>query len=114
MVVLTIQAVAEAMTLARKSGVDLKRVREALLGGLAQSRILDLHGQRIIDGNYNPGFRINLHRKDLALHAGLEASVPLFATGVVANIMDSMIAHGDGELDHSGLAKFYAEIAGLE
>ena len=115
-VALTIQAVAEALTLARKSGVDVAKVREALLGGLAQSRILDLHGQRIIDGNFKPGFRINLHRKDLrlALNAGLESSVPLFATGVAANIMDSMIANGDGELDHSGMAKFYAEMAGLE
>ncbi len=115
-VALTIQAVAEAMTLARKSGVDLVKMREALLGGLAQSRILDLHGQRIIDGNFKPGFRIKLHRKDLrlALNAGLESGVPLFATGVAANIMDSLIARGDGDLDHSGLAKFYAELSGLE
>ncbi len=113
---LTIQAVAEAMTLARKSGVDAGRVREALLGGFAQSRILDLHGQRILDGNFKPGFRIGLHRKDLrlALETGREAGVPLFATGVAANIMDAMIAQGDGDLDHSGMAKFYAELSGLE
>ncbi|GGL92097.1 2-hydroxy-3-oxopropionate reductase [Deinococcus aerolatus] len=113
---LTIQAVSEALTLAKKSGVDPAKVREALLGGFAQSRILDLHGQRILDGNFKPGFRINLHRKDLrlALEMGHEAGVPLFATGVAANIMDAMIAQGDGDLDHSGMAKFYAEMSGTE
>ncbi|GGM07984.1 2-hydroxy-3-oxopropionate reductase [Deinococcus aerophilus] len=113
---LTIQAVSEALTLAKKSGVDPAKVREALLGGFAQSRILDLHGQRILDGNFTPGFRINLHRKDLrlALETGREAGVPLFATGVAANLMDAMIARGDGDLDHSGMAKFYAEMSGIE
>lgn len=115
-VALTIQAVAEAMTLARKSGVDGARVREALLGGFAQSRILDLHGQRILDGNFAPGFRISLHRKDLrlALEAGREQGVPLFATAGAAELMTSMIAQGLGDLDHSGLAKLYAQLAGLD
>lgn len=115
-VALTIQAVAEAMTLARKSGVDAARVREALLGGFAQSRILDLHGQRILDGNFEPGFRIRLHRKDLrlALEAGREQAVPLFATANAAELMNSMIAQGMGDLDHSGLAKLYAQLAGLD
>ena len=54
---------AEALTLAKKSGVDVAKVRAALLGGFAQSKILDLHGQRIIDGNFKPGFKIKLHRK---------------------------------------------------
>ncbi|WP_216324388.1 2-hydroxy-3-oxopropionate reductase [Deinococcus aestuarii] len=115
-VALTIQAVAEALTLARKSGVDAARVREALLGGFAQSRILDLHGQRILDGNFKPGFRINLHRKDLrlALEAGREQAVPLFATAGVAELMNSMIAQGMGDLDHSGLAALYGQLAGLD
>ncbi|UQN08177.1 2-hydroxy-3-oxopropionate reductase [Deinococcus sp. QL22] len=115
-VALTIQAVAEALTLARKSGVDGARVREALLGGFAQSRILDLHGQRILDGNFTPGFRINLHRKDLrlALEAGREQAVPLFATANAAELMNTMIAQGMGDLDHSGLAALYAQLAGLD
>ncbi|BDP44404.1 2-hydroxy-3-oxopropionate reductase (plasmid) [Deinococcus aetherius] len=115
-VALTIQAVAEAMTLARKSGVDASRVREALLGGFAQSRILDLHGQRILDGNFKPGFRIHLHRKDLrlALEAGREQAVPLPATAGVAELMNSMIAQGMGDLDHSGLAALYGQLAGLD
>lgn len=115
-VALTIQAVAEAMTLARKSGVDAARVREALLGGFAQSRILDLHGQRILDGNFKPGFRIHLHRKDLrlALEAGREQAVPLPATAGVAELMNAMIAQGMGDLDHSGLAALYAQLSGLD
>lgn len=115
-VALTIQAVAEALTLARKSGVDPVKVRGALLGGLAQSRILDLLGHRMIEENFKPGFRIGLHRKDLRLaqSAGLEAGVPLPATSLAATLMDAMIARGDGGLDHSGLAKLYAELSGLE
>ncbi|WP_272977036.1 2-hydroxy-3-oxopropionate reductase [Deinococcus geothermalis] len=115
-VALTIQAVAEALTLARKSGVDAAKVREALLGGFAQSRILDLHGQRILDGNFQPGFRIHLHRKDLrlALEAGREQAVPLPATANVAELMNAMIAQGLGDLDHSGLAALYARLAGLD
>ena len=115
-VALTIQAVAEALTLARKSGVDAAKVREALLGGFAQSRILDLHGQRILDGNFKPGFRIHLHRKDLrlALEAGREQAVPLPATANVAELMNAMIAQGLGDLDHSGLAALYAKLAGLD
>ena len=115
-VALTIQAVAEALTLARKSGVDAAKVREALLGGFAQSRILDLHGQRILDGNFQPGFRIHLHRKDLrlALEAGREQAVPLPATANVAELMNAMIAQGLGDLDHSGLAALYAKLAGLD
>lgn len=115
-VALTIQAVAEALTLARKSGVDAAKVREALLGGFAQSRILDLHGQRILDGNFQAGFRIHLHRKDLrlALEAGREQAVPLPATANVAELMNAMIAQGLGDLDHSGLAALYAKLAGLD
>jgi len=84
---MTIQAVAEALTLAKKAGVDLVKVRNALLGGFAQSRILDIHGQRIIEGNYQPGFKIRLHRKDLniALQTGKELSVPLVGLAVMVN-----------------------------
>jgi len=114
-VALTIQAVSEALTLAKKSGVDVGKVREALLGGFAQSRILDLHGKRIIEGNFQPGFRIKLHRKDLrlALDAGREQGVPLFATANAAELMDALIAQGKGDLDHSGLATLYESLSGM-
>ena len=112
---LTIQAIAEALTLAKKLGVDAGKVREALLGGFAQSRILDLHGKRMIEGNFKPGFRIALHRKDLnlALQAGREQGVPLFATANAAEIMDALIAQGKSDLDHSGMAVFYEQLSGL-
>jgi 2-hydroxy-3-oxopropionate reductase len=110
---MTIQAVAEAMTLAKKAGVDLEKVREALLGGFAQSRILDLHGKRIIEGNYQPGFKIKLHRKDMkiALQTGRTLSVPLPGSEIIAAQMDAMLAQGQGELDHSALALFLQQVA---
>src|SRR3954465_9257792 len=103
---MTIQAVAEAFTLAKKAGVNLEKLREALLGGFAQSRILDFHGKRIIDQNFKPGFKVKLHRKDMniALQAGKEFSVPLYGSSLVAAHMDALIAQGHGELDHSALA----------
>ncbi len=110
----TIQAVAEALILARKSGVDPARVREALLGGFAGSRIMELHGQRIIDRTFQPGFRVRLHRKDLAiaLQTGREVSLPLMLTSQVAELMNALIARGDGDLDHSGLAHLLEQMGG--
>jgi 2-hydroxy-3-oxopropionate reductase len=112
---MTIQAVAEALTLAKKSGVDVAKVRSALLGGFAQSKILDIHGQRIIDRNFKPGFKIKLHRKDMniALQTGKDLSVPLPGSAIVACQMDAMLAKGNGELDHSALAWFLESISGL-
>ncbi|GAB3941329.1 2-hydroxy-3-oxopropionate reductase [Spirosoma harenae] len=102
---MTIQAVAEAFALASKAGVDLEKMREVLLGGFAQSRILDLHGKRMIDRNFKPGFKIKLHRKDMgiALQTGEELSVPLVGTAQVAKQMQQAVDQGNGELDHSSL-----------
>lgn len=112
----TIQAVAEALTLARKAGVDPGKVRQALLGGFAQSRILDLHGQRNLDRNFKPGFKIKLHRKDLgiALQTSRELNLPLITTSQVATLMDAMIGLGMEETDHSGLALMVEKMAGME
>lgn len=101
----TIQAVAEAFTLAEKAGVDLAKMREVLLGGFAQSRILDLHGQRIIDENFKPGFKIKLHQKDIniALKTGGELALTLPGTETVARQMQAAMQQGNGELDHSAL-----------
>jgi 2-hydroxy-3-oxopropionate reductase len=102
---MTIQAVGEAFTLASKAGVDLEKMREVLLGGFAQSRILDLHGKRIIDRNFKPGFKIKLHNKDmkLAVQAGKEYNVALNGASQVAKVMKKAIKNGHGELDHSGI-----------
>jgi 2-hydroxy-3-oxopropionate reductase len=112
---MTIQAVAEAFTLAKKAGVDLVKMREALLGGFAQSKILDLHGKRIIERNFAPGFKIKLHRKDMniALQAGREFSVPLYGTAQVAAHMDALLAQGKGESDHSALALLVEQLSGI-
>lgn len=112
---MTIQAVAEALTLAKKSGVDVAKVRAALLGGFAQSKILDLHGQRVLDRNFKPGFKVKLHRKDMniALQTAKNLSVPLPGSAIVASQMDAIIAQGNGELDHSALTLFLESISGL-
>ena len=102
---MTIQAVSEAFTLANQAGVDLEKMREVLLGGFAQSRILDLHGQRIIDRNFKPGFKIKLHNKDMniALETGKALNVDLLGTAQVAQQMKKAMEAGNGELDHSSL-----------
>ena len=113
---MTIQAMAEALNLAKKAGVDVAKVRNALLGGLAQSRILDVYGQRFLDRNFKPGFKINLHRKDMniALQTGKEHSVPLPGAALVATLMDALIAQDHGGLDHSALALLTGKMSGME
>lgn len=115
-VAMTIQGVSEALTLAKKAGADLSKIRSALLGGFAQSRILDLYGQRIIERNFKPGFRINLHRKDMniVLQMAKQLSVPLYGSSLVAAQMDAVIAQGDGELDNSSLALLMEKLSGIE
>ena len=115
-VALNIQAISEALTLARKAGVDPANVRKALLGGFAQSRILEVHGERILDRNFQPGFKIRLHRKDLAiaLQTGRELSVPLLATAQVAELMNALLATDRGDLDHSALALLVEQLGEVE
>ena len=114
-VALTIQAVAEALTLARKAGVDPARVREALLGGLAQSKVLEVHGERMLEGQFDPGFRIELHRKDLAiaLQSAREEGVALLATAQVAELLNALIAQGAGGRDHSAISTLYDQLSGV-
>ena len=115
-VALTIEAISEALVLATKAGVDPARVREALLGGFAQSRILDVHGQRFLDRNFQPGFKARLHHKDLkiALETGRTYGVPLPATGLVHEFYGSLVATGKAELDHSALVTLIEELSGVE
>ena len=113
---ITIQAVAEAFTLAKKAGVNLEKMREVLLGGFAQSRILDLHGKRMIEQNFKPGFKVKLHRKDmnLALQAGKEFAVPMYGSSLVASHMDALLAQGHGELDHSAIALLLKQLSNAD
>jgi 2-hydroxy-3-oxopropionate reductase len=114
-VAINIHAVAEALTLARKNGVDPARIRQALLGGFAQSRALDLHGQRVLDGNYKAGFRVQLQRKDLkiALEAGSASGTPLPVTALVQQLYGVLEATGRSDLDNSSLALLMHELAGI-
>jgi 2-hydroxy-3-oxopropionate reductase len=113
---ITIAAVSEALVLAKKAGVDPAKVRQVLLGGFAQSKILDAHGQKMLERNFKPGFRIRLHEKDLkiALATGGEYGVPLMVTGLVAQMMTAMKSTGRGDLDHAGLVTFVEELAKTE
>jgi 2-hydroxy-3-oxopropionate reductase len=112
----TIAIVSEALVLAAKAGVDPAKVRQALLGGFAQSKILEAHGQKMLEHNFKPGFRIRLHEKDMkiALGAGFEYGVPLMVTSQVAQMMSAMNSMGHGDLDHSALVKLIEELANTE
>lgn len=104
-VALNIEAVSEALVFASKAGADPARVREALMGGFAASRVLEVHGQRMIDRTFDPGFRIRLHQKDLnlALSGARSLGVALPATANAQQLFNSCVAHGDTEKDHSAM-----------
>lgn len=104
-VALTIEAVSEALVFASKAGADPKKVRQALLGGFAQSRILDLHGERMINRSFKPGFRIQLHRKDLnlALQAARQLGVCLPSTAIAQELFNAVVAQEGDQLDHSAM-----------
>lgn len=113
-VALTIEAVAEALVFASKAGVDPARVRQALMGGLASSRILEVHGERMIKRTFDPGFRIELHQKDLnlALEGAKAMGVSLLNTATTQQLFSSCIANGGGAWDHSGLVRALELMAG--
>jgi 2-hydroxy-3-oxopropionate reductase len=104
-VALNIQAVSEALVFASKAGADPAKVRQALMGGFASSRILEIHAERMLNGTFNPGFKIRLHQKDLnlALSSAKALSLSLPNTAVAQQMFSSCIAHGGAELDHSAL-----------
>ncbi|WBV41472.1 2-hydroxy-3-oxopropionate reductase [Pseudoroseomonas cervicalis] len=106
-VALTIEAIGEALVFASKAGADPAKVRQALMGGLATSRILELHGERMIKRSFDPGFRIALHQKDLnlALQSAKELGVALPNTASTQQLFSAVVANGGGGLDHSGLVQ---------
>ena len=112
-VALTIEAVGEALVFASKAGADPSKVRQALMGGLAQSRILEVHGERMIKRTFDPGFRIELHQKDLnlALQGAKSLGVSLPNTSSTQELFNASTAHGDSGLDHSGLVKALERMA---
>src|SRR5262249_44044696 len=112
-VALTIEAVGEALLFASKAGANPENVRKALLGGFAQSRILEVHGERMIKRTFNPGFRIRLHQKDLnlALSAARQLGLSLPHTGSAQQLFNSMVAEGKEDLDHSALVQALEKLA---
>ncbi|MEP7117657.1 MAG: NAD(P)-dependent oxidoreductase [Acidobacteriota bacterium] len=112
----TMLAVAEALALARKSGVDGAKVRQALLGGFAASRVLEVHGERMLNANYKPGFRAKLYQKDLRIVAETLAQQGVAAPGLalVQQLVNAQLAAGGGDDDYSGLAQVVFGLAGLD
>ncbi len=104
---LNIGAVAEALSLAEKAGVDPGRVRQALVGGFADSRVLEVHGQRMVDGDFTPGARCPIQRKDMdqALELADVLGIEMPAAALSRDLYDRVIAAGDGDLDHAGLIR---------
>jgi 2-hydroxy-3-oxopropionate reductase len=106
-IAVTLEGVAEAFAFAKRNNVDVAKVREALLGGFASSKVLDSHGQRILDRNFAPGFKAHLHRKDLniALDEAARHQMKLPALSLLAQHLDALVAGGDGDLDSSAIVK---------
>jgi 2-hydroxy-3-oxopropionate reductase len=115
-VALTIEAVGEALLLAAKAGADPAKVRQALMGGFASSRILEVHGDRMVKRTFDPGFRIELHQKDLnlALTTARQIGLSLPNTATAQELFNACAAHGGAKWDHSGMVKALETMAGFE
>jgi 2-hydroxy-3-oxopropionate reductase len=111
----TLAAVSEAFALARKAEVDVAKVREALLGGFAASRVLEVHGERILKRNYTPGFRARLYQKDYRIAGETLAAheTPAPVSAIVQQLVTALVASGRGDEDYSALATVLFEMAGL-
>jgi len=108
--------VSEAFALAKKAGVDAARVRQALLGGFAASRVLEVHGERMLTGNYKPGFRTRLYQKDLRLanEAALANGVAVPGTALITQLINALVASGGGDLDYAALGTVLFKMAAME
>jgi 2-hydroxy-3-oxopropionate reductase len=115
-VALNIEAVAEALLFAAKAGADPARVRAALMGGFASSRILEVHGERMIKRTFDPGFRIELHQKDLnlALSSARALGVSLPNTATAQELFNSCVAHGGAKWDHSAMVRALENMANFD
>jgi 2-hydroxy-3-oxopropionate reductase len=108
--------VSEAFALAKKAGVDVSRVRQALLGGFAASRVLEVHGERMLNANYKPGFRTKLYQKDLRLanEAASANGVAMPGTALVAQLVNALVASGGGDLDYAAMGTVLFDLAGVK
>jgi 2-hydroxy-3-oxopropionate reductase len=116
LVAVTIAGVSEALTLGAKAGVDPARIVQVLSGGLARCGVLENRGQRMVHGDFEPGFRIRLHYKDLNIirQTSQDYAVPLPVTATVHELFATAMSHGRGELDHSGLLTVVEDLAGIQ
>ncbi len=115
-VAVSIEGVAEALTFARKNGVDPAKVRDALMGGFAGSRILEVHGKRMLDNAYPPGFKTKLHRKDMniVMQTAHELGLDLPAAALVTEHLEVLMNAGDAELDSAAVMKVVENLSGME
>ena len=115
-VALNIEAVGEALLLAAKAGADPAKVRQALMGGFANSRILEVHGERMVKRSFDPGFRIELHQKDLnlALTTARQLGVSLPNTATAQELFNACSAHGGAKWDHSAMVRALEKMANFE
>jgi 2-hydroxy-3-oxopropionate reductase len=116
MVAINYAAMSEALVLGAKAGVDPAKILQVLGGGLANSRVMELKGQNVITRKFAPGFRVDLHRKDLniAMNAGKTTGVPLPVTALVQQLFEALSVAGRGGLDHSSLVTIYEDLANFE
>ncbi|MEW5757725.1 MAG: NAD(P)-binding domain-containing protein [Pseudomonadota bacterium] len=112
----TLAAIGEAFILAAASGVDPAKVRAALLGGFAGSRILEVHGQRMLDHNYTPGFKAKLHQKDMRIvqDAAAELGIALPSTALASQYLNALVGTGLGELDSSAMVSLFEQLARVD
>jgi 2-hydroxy-3-oxopropionate reductase len=111
----TVAAVAEGFILATAAGVDPTRVRQALLGGFAGSKVLEVHGQRMLDHDFKPGFKAKLHQKDMriAMETAHEIGIPLPGAAVATQYVNALVGSGRGELDSAALATILEQASGI-
>ncbi len=115
-VAVTIEAVAEALLFARRNGVDPAKVREALMGGFAGSRILEVHGKRMLDNEYKPGFKTRLHQKDMniVMQTAKELGLALPGAALVMQHLNALMGIGGAELDSAAVMKIVERASGME
>jgi len=114
-VAVTIEAVAEALTFARKNGANPARVREALMGGFAGSKIMEVHGKRMLDNDFKPGFKVGLHQKDMriVMETAHQLGVALPAAALVTQHLNALMGAGDAELDSAAVVKVVERMSGI-
>ncbi len=114
-VAVTIEAVAEALTFARKNGADPAKVREALMGGFAGSKIMEVHGKRMLDNDFKPGFKVGLHQKDMriVMETAHQLGVALPTAALVTQHLNALMGTGDTDLDSAAVVKVVARMSGM-